>query len=134
MCIFFTGGTTAKQKSPKESLSQCCTGFWSHCLGRCLRTCLASSMINLITFSGTIHIDQLHLLKQGMFTQNDRKENPCHQIFTKQTHSTSILLVQLPQLAGLKEPFSNQATKAKSYASSILLFFANGNTFCSVKH
>lgn len=79
-------------------------------------------MINLITFSGTIHIDQLHLLKQGMFTQNDRKENLCHQIFTKQTHSTSILLVQLPQLAGLKEPFSNQATKAKSYASSILLF------------
>lgn len=61
-------------------------------------------MINLITFSGTIHIDQLHLLKQGMFTQSDRKENLCHQIFTKQTHSTSILLVQLPQLAGLKEP------------------------------
>lgn len=45
----FIGGSTAKQKSPKESLSQCCTRFWSHCLGGCLRTWLPEWLILLLS-------------------------------------------------------------------------------------
>lgn len=79
---FFHWRYYGKTKGPQGSMSQCCSRFWNPCLRRYLTMWLASSMINLITFNGMIHMFQLGFLNETMFTQS----NHClseHQLFTK---------------------------------------------------